>query len=130
MSSSNGGAPRPVALLQRAHAYVAPALGRRLARAGYDLVLHQPREGLVDEVAALGAAVEVVTEAEVPHVGPGSDGTPEGMQRLVRRALDRFGRLDSAALHPPSGSDRQYVQGLLLDSSGADLQSQTGYLEA
>lgn len=49
-----------------------------------------PADGLVDELEALGAAVEIVADV--------GDLRREGNAgRLVAAALDRFGRLDSAA---------------------------------
>ncbi|MDB5446481.1 MAG: hypothetical protein JWQ97_1798 [Phenylobacterium sp.] len=121
---------RRVALIQRADTYVGPALARRLAASGHDFVLHRPRDGLVEAVARLGAAVEVVREAEIPRAGAGSDATAEGMQALVRRALSRFGRLDAAALSPPSGAELGFTRGPLLQATGEQMRAMAGYLEA
>lgn len=105
---------RRVALLHRGGSYANPCIARRLARSGHDLVIHAPREGMVAELAALGAAVETIGEDELPTDDrPGSDGTPEGAQLLVERALDRFGRIDSAALIPPY---RFSIRGRLMDA--------------
>jgi 3-oxoacyl-[acyl-carrier protein] reductase len=91
---------RPVALLTFAADYVGPPLARRLAREGFDLVLHLPSPGQqtmadgavgdphLDELAELGAGVEVVRDADLA--------TAEGNQAVVQAALDRFGRLDAA----------------------------------
>jgi 3-oxoacyl-[acyl-carrier protein] reductase len=80
--------------------YVGPALARTLATRGYDLVLQGAPDGgamvgtetslsaMSDELEALGAAVESVTDANLT--------TAEGNQRAVQAALDRFGRIDSA----------------------------------
>jgi 3-oxoacyl-[acyl-carrier protein] reductase len=81
---------RRVALVCNANFYVGPDLARILAARDHDLVLGDPAEGLVDELEAAGAAVEVVTD-----VGDLADAT--GSQRLVDAARQRFGRLDSAA---------------------------------
>ena len=51
---------RRTALVNDGGVYVGPALAREFARRGHDLVIGDPAEGLVDELAALGAQVEVV----------------------------------------------------------------------
>lgn len=91
---------RPVALITMATGYVGPALARTLADRGFDLVLQGMADSdsmvgvevsFVDQVADLegrGAQVEIVTDVDLV--------TAEGNRALVRRALDRFGRLDSA----------------------------------
>jgi 3-oxoacyl-[acyl-carrier protein] reductase len=99
-----------VALIANATGYVGPQLSVLLAERGHDLVLGTPRAGLVDELTALGAAVEVVEGAR--------DLTkPESSQRLVQAALDRFGRIDSATAF--SG---QIVVGRFLRSTPEDLR--------
>jgi len=84
-----------VALLTQTGGYVGPALARRLA--GHHLVLHDPQEGLVDELRGAGAEVEVVPGSEVDLR------TAAGNARLVERALARFGRIDAAALVTGAG---------------------------
>ena len=91
---------RPVALITMATGYVGPALARTMADRGFDLVLHGMadsesmvgvEESLTDQIADLqsrGAQVETVTDVDLT--------TAEGNQALVHRALERFGRLDSA----------------------------------
>lgn len=113
---------RRVALIQAAGTYVGPCLARRLARSGHDLVLHAPRAEQVDELLALGAAVEAVAAADI------ADGSPEGGERLVARALDRFGRLDSAALSPLRGGNRS-IRGRMLDAPLEDVAAIGGYFE-
>lgn len=93
---------RPVALITMAGGYVGPALARRMARSGFDLVLHHAsdrRAGLgsdTDEgtltadLAALGSKTLPVTDADLM--------TAEGNQAVVQAALDRFGRLDAVCL--------------------------------
>lgn len=120
---------RRVALIQHAETYVGPALARRLARSGYDLVIHLARPGLAEELAALGAAVEVIGEAEVPRGGPGSAATEAGAQALVDRALARFGRLDAAALQPLNGHAVGYMRGPFLNESVENVRAMAGYLE-
>jgi len=82
---------RPVAIVANAHFYVGPELARHLASRGFDLVVGEAKEPLVAELTASGAAVEVVTGVRDLTVA-------ESSQRLVRTALDRFGRLDSAVM--------------------------------
>ncbi len=42
---------RPVAIVANASHYVGPSLARELAKRGFDLVLGDPAEGLVEEVS-------------------------------------------------------------------------------
>lgn len=81
---------RRIALISDAAGYVGPNLSRLLARRGHDLVVGDPAPGLVEELSGLGAAVEAVA-------GVRDLAKPESAERLVRSALDRFGRIDSAA---------------------------------
>jgi len=81
---------RRIALISDAAGYVGPNLSRLLARRGHDLVVGDPAPGLVEELTGLGAAVEAVA-------GVRDLAKPESAERLVRSALDRFGRIDSAA---------------------------------
>lgn len=86
-------------MITLASGYVGPPLARLLAASGHDLVLHLPTDGstmvsgsdagpLVDELAGLGATVEVVTDVDLR--------TAPGNQAVVDAALQRFGRLDAA----------------------------------
>lgn len=100
---------RRVAIVANTSFYVGPPLARMLAERGHDLVVGDPAPGLVEELAALGAAVEVVEK-----VGDLAD--PDGPGRLVRAAHDRFGRLDAAAMF--SGL---IVTGKFVDASADDL---------
>jgi len=119
---------RRVALLQRAGGLANPCLARRLAQSGHDLVLHAPREGMIDELAALGAAVEVVEDRDL---GTGGDATPQGCARLVERALTRFGRIDAASLIPPRGGGEAAgsIRGSLLDAPIEHVAAMGGYLD-
>ncbi len=119
---------RRVALIQNTGSYCGPALAKRLARTGHDLVVHKPRAGLVEELQALGAAVEVISEADVPRQGAHSDATQEGYQLMVDRTLARFGRLDSAALVPPHGGAGGNSKGPMLQTPVGDVQTMVGYL--
>jgi 3-oxoacyl-[acyl-carrier protein] reductase len=119
---------RRVALIQNAGSYCGPLLAKRLARAGHDLVVQRPRDGLVEELKALGAAVEVISETDVPRYGPGSDATLEGYQHIVDRTLARFGHLDAAALVPSNGSTGANSKGPLLQTPVGDAEAMVGYM--
>src|SRR5688500_9635098 len=80
---------RRVALVSDAAGYVGPNLARLLAARDHDLVIGDPAAGLVDELTAAGAAVETVT-------GVRDLADPSSSERLVKAALERFGRIDSA----------------------------------
>ncbi len=97
--------PRRVALVADTAFYVGPAIARLLAARGHDLVIGDPAEGLVEELAALGAAVEVVT-------GVRDLSRPESAAWLVAAGLARFGRLDAAVAF--SG---RIITGRFVDSS-------------
>ena len=93
---------RPIALITMASGYVGPALARTLAARGFDLVLpgadgddsmvgvEVPLAEQLPALEALGATVLTVSGVDLA--------TAEGNQSLVARALDRFGRIDSACL--------------------------------
>lgn len=119
---------RRVALIQPATSYIGPALARRLAQLGHDLVVLRPRPGLLDELIALGVNVEVIGEDAVPARGPGSDATAEGCQRIVDQTLQRFGRLDAAALTPSTGADIQHSIGRMMDTPVEAIAAMSGYL--
>ncbi|MGN6693499.1 MAG: SDR family NAD(P)-dependent oxidoreductase, partial [Aquihabitans sp.] len=94
-------------------------LAREFARRGHDLVLGDPGEGLVEELAELGAAVEVVTGAR-------NLARPEAAPALVEAALSRFGKLDAAVAF--SG---QIIPGSFADSTIDQLRELVvGCLEA
>ena len=116
---------RPVLLLQRASSYVGPALAKRMAQAGYDLALHAPHPGQVDQLNALGANAIGI---DVPLSGEGSDATDTGWKRLVSESLEHFGRIDSVSLFPPSVGSA-VVTGPLLDSSVEQLRELCSYIE-
>ena len=119
MESSAGAADRRVAMVANAGFYVGPPIARELARRGHDLVIGDPEEGLVDELRALGAEVEVVEKAW-------DLSRPETTRRLVSAALDRFGRLDAA-----TAFTGEIVVGRFLDSTADDLAKlQQGIIDA
>jgi NAD(P)-dependent dehydrogenase (short-subunit alcohol dehydrogenase family) len=104
-------ATRRVALVTDASAYVGPHVARLLAARGHDLVLGDPQDGLVDELTAAGAAVEVVSGARDLN-------DPASSARLVAAARERFGRIDSATAF--SG---RIVTGRFLKSTVDDLHA-------
>lgn len=89
---------RPVALLTMSTTYVGPPLARRLAAAGYDLML-QGSDGrlgdgdlsldaLATEISSMGVGVGTVIGADLF--------TAEGNQAAVDATVELFGRIDSA----------------------------------
>ena len=112
------GEGRRVAMITRAGGHAGPRLAEILARSGHDLVLEGAGPDLLDRLSGLGATVEAVNDPE--------QATPE---RLVQRVLDRFGRLDSAALSPGSGGVG-FTRGPLLEANVADLTGMYGYFES
>lgn len=101
--------PRRVALIADAGFFVGPALARVLARRDHDLALANPEPGLVKELEALGAAVEVIDASR-------DLADPETAPALVAGTLARFGRIDAATAF--SG---QIVIGRFTESSVDDL---------
>ena len=86
---STAATERRVAIVSDAAGYVGPDLSRLLATRGHDLVVGDPADGLVGELEALGAAIEVVD-------GVRDLADPSASARLVEAAATRFGRLDAA----------------------------------
>jgi NAD(P)-dependent dehydrogenase (short-subunit alcohol dehydrogenase family) len=82
---------RRVALVTDTTMHLGPDLARELARRDHDLVVGEPHEGLVSELEGMGGAVESVS-------GVGDLADPNSIQTLVARAIDRFGRIDSACI--------------------------------
>lgn len=110
---------RRVALISSASFYVGPPLARLLAARQHDLVLGDPSAELVAELEATGAAVVAVE-------GVSSLTDPDQSERLVRAALDRFGRIDAA-----TASSGRVITGRFLDSQLDDLHAAVrGCLEA
>ncbi len=112
-------AERRVALVANADFYIGPPLARLLAERGHDLVIGDPEPGLVEELEAAGAAVEVVDEVR-------DLADPTASERLVAAGLARFGRIDAACAF--SG---RVVTGRFLQSTVEDLRAVVaGCLEA
>ena len=102
---------RRIAIVSDAASYVGPQLARLLAQRGHDLVVGDPADGLVDELAELGAAVETVE-------GVRDLSKPESSERLVSAAVSRFGRVDSA-----TAFTGRIVVGRFLHSTVDDLRA-------
>jgi NAD(P)-dependent dehydrogenase (short-subunit alcohol dehydrogenase family) len=120
-------ADRRVALLHQAGQFCNPGVARRLAKSGHDLVLHAPRPGMVEELEALGASLEVIAADERNEHEWSC--RPEGAQLLVDRALARFGQIDAAALLPPRGWYPGSIRGRLLDAPVEHIEAIGGYFE-
>ena len=80
---------RRVALVADAGFYVGTPIARLLAARGHDLVIGNPAAGLVEDLRAAGATVEVVD-------GVRNLADPAAAAALVHAALQRFGRIDAA----------------------------------
>jgi len=122
------GGLRRVALITQAGAMAGPKLAEILARAGHDLVVEGARPEQVERLSALGADVLALNDpaCAAPGVGPGAD--PAACERLVAQALERFGRIDAAALSPRSGG-AGFVRGPFLEASVEDLRGMLGYFD-
>jgi NAD(P)-dependent dehydrogenase (short-subunit alcohol dehydrogenase family) len=110
---------RRIAIVSDAAMYVGPNVARLLAERGHDLVVGDPADGVVDELTGLGATVEVVEGTRDLAKGDASE-------RLVKAAIDRFGRIDSA-----TAFTGRIVVGRFLRSSVDDMRAAlTGCVEA
>ncbi len=102
---------RRVTVINDASFYVGPHLARSLAAKGHDLVLGDPSDALVGELTAAGSTVVAVTDAH-------DISKPEASTRLVAAAMDKFGRIDSAA-----AASGRVITGRFLKSSVSDLEA-------
>lgn len=82
---------RRVVILFDTQTHMMPALAREMARRNHNLVIGNVAEGLAYELKGMGAEVEVVT-------GDLNLSEASSMQKLVKAAQERFGRLDSACV--------------------------------
>jgi 3-oxoacyl-[acyl-carrier protein] reductase len=98
---TNSNTGRRVAIINDALLQIGPPLAIELAKAGHDLVLAQPKEGLVEKLEGLGSKVVVIEGVE--QEGPNDETNPEHAKKLVDAAIRNFGGFDSAyfrtALH-------------------------------
>jgi len=102
-----------VTIIADAVEHLGPDLAKRLARHDHDLVLGGAADGLVEELLALGAEVELVEE-----VSTGKCLTrPDAVQTLVERAMTRFGSFNSAFIRPAV-----HVTGDILSTTAEDFQ--------
>ncbi|MGA1053449.1 MAG: SDR family NAD(P)-dependent oxidoreductase [Ilumatobacteraceae bacterium] len=104
---------RRVALITDTSFYIGPSIARLLAAGGHDLVIASPADGLVDELGAFGAEVEVVPERMRLRV---HDDPRADIGSLVRQGLDRFGRIDTAIAFTG-----RVVTGSFADATDVDL---------
>ena len=108
-----------IALVSDAAGYVGPNLARLLAAREHDLVVGDPAPGLVDDLRASGADVEVVENVR-------DLSKAESSERLVAAGLDRFGRIDAAVAFTG-----RIVVGRFLRSTIDDMRAAlTGCVEA
>jgi 3-oxoacyl-[acyl-carrier protein] reductase len=91
---TNSNTGRRVAIINDAALQIGPPLAINLAKAGHDLVIAQPAEGLVETLEGLGAKV-VVVEGVEQH-GPNDESHPEHAPKFVKAAMENFGGFDSA----------------------------------
>jgi 3-oxoacyl-[acyl-carrier protein] reductase len=98
---TNSNTGRRVAIINDALLQIGPPLAVNLAKAGHDLVIGQPAEGLVEQLEGLGSKVVVIEGVE--QAGPNDESNPEHAQKFVNAAIENFGGFDSAyfrtALH-------------------------------
>ena len=98
---TNSKTGRRVAIINDALLQIGPPLAIELAKAGHDLVIAQPKEGLLGKLKALGSKVVVIEGVE--QVGPNDETNPEHAKKFVDAAFKNFGGFDSAyfrtALH-------------------------------
>jgi NAD(P)-dependent dehydrogenase (short-subunit alcohol dehydrogenase family) len=80
-----------VAILVDTQTHMMPALAREMARRNHNLVVGNVADGLVNELKDMGAQVEVIS-------GNLDLTNAKSMQKLVKAAQARFGRIDSACV--------------------------------
>jgi NAD(P)-dependent dehydrogenase (short-subunit alcohol dehydrogenase family) len=81
---------RPVAVIADARFYVGPELCRHLAARGFDMVVGDPTDALVEEIRSHGVQI-------VPVPG-GSSLDETACSHLVSVAIEHFGHIDSAVM--------------------------------
>ena len=91
---TNSNTGRRVAIINDALLQIGPPLAIELAKAGHDLVIAQPEEGLVKKLEGLGSKVVVIEGVE--QDGPNDETNPEHAKKFVDAAIKNFGGFDSA----------------------------------
>jgi NAD(P)-dependent dehydrogenase (short-subunit alcohol dehydrogenase family) len=91
---TNSNTGRRVAIINDALLQIGPPLAINLAKAGHDLVIGQPEEGLVGKLEALGSKVVVIEGVE--QDGPNDESNPEHATKFVDAAVENFGGFDAA----------------------------------
>jgi 3-oxoacyl-[acyl-carrier protein] reductase len=99
---------RPVAVINDGSFYVGPPLARHLASRGFDLIVGDPADGLLQELERLGA--RVVGVESVRNLDE------EQASLLSNTAMESFGRIDSAVMF--SG---RVITGSIINSTRQDL---------
>ncbi len=91
---TNSNTGRRVAILNDTALQIGAPLAIELAKAGHDLVIAQPEEGLVKKLEGLGSKVVVIEGVE--QDGPNDETNPDHAKKLVDAAIKNFGGFDSA----------------------------------
>jgi 3-oxoacyl-[acyl-carrier protein] reductase len=112
-NATKGG--KRVIIINDALLQIGPPLARNFAKAGYNLVIAQPAEGLVEECEGHGAKVIVVPGIE--QHGPNDERRPDSTQKLVDAAMNEFGGFDSAYIRTA-----QHMPGDVLKITAEDMQ--------
>lgn len=114
---TNSNTGKRVALLNDTGLQIGPPLAVNLAKAGHDLVIAQPEEGLVGKLEALGSKVVVIEGVE--QEGPNDETSPEHAKKFVDAAMENFGGFDSAYFRTAhhEGADILNVTPEMLDKS-------------
>ncbi len=81
---------RPVAVINDGSFYVGPPLARHLALKGFDLVIGDPADGLLQELESLG--VKAIGVHGVRNL------QEDQSELLMQTAMDKFKRIDSAVM--------------------------------
>jgi 3-oxoacyl-[acyl-carrier protein] reductase len=112
-NATKGG--KRVIIINDALLQIGPPLARNFAKLGYNLVIAQPAEGLVEECEGHGAKVIVVPGIE--QHGPNDERRPDSTQKLVDAAMNEFGGFDSAYIRTA-----QHMPGDVLKITAEDMQ--------
>jgi len=92
-----------VVILVDTETHMMPALAKEMARRNHNLVIGNTAKGLANELKQLGAMVEVVPgKLDIANM--------DTYESLVKAALDRFGRIDSACVRTGSHATGDITQ--------------------